>query len=196
MRRILKHQAMVEAEISKLSLQQKTLFFCSICQRQQPVYEHYSKGQQWANPRPLRVLLEQCWDWSIFPDKFKKPKEPDPVDFITIEYNQSSSGLACEAFSSVQYLIYLINHSANEDVAPPVEYAFNILDSYLYQKLSLTNVSSNNDYLVDSHRLVSQEIARQLETLKMVSRLLISKSDWKNYREVCSPQNLLNLSTK
>lgn len=190
MRIILEHQNQVTSEMASLSIVQRVLFLCAVCQRQIPVYEKFSAGHSWENHAELQVLMNDCWDWAVSLGKVNKPSEPIPEKFIDIEFEQSSSGLAVEAFSSVEYLVYLIVSESSDASAPPVEYAFTILDSYLYEKLELP-VSKEGDQLVDSSELVVQEMKRQNEQLSMVSSIDWQLEDWTKFRKEVEIQSLL-----
>ncbi|WP_428634416.1 DUF416 family protein [Sedimenticola sp.] len=191
MRIILEHQNKVALEMSGLSTVQKALFLCAVCQRQIPVYEMFSVGQSWDNHVELRALLDICWDWAISFGRTDKPSEPIPEKFIDVSFNQSSSELAIEAFSSAEYLTHLIVSEVSDGTAPPVEYAFTILDSYVYEKLGLISISQENDRLVDSSELVVQEMERQNEHLLKVSAENWKMDDWDGFRKDAEEQSLL-----
>jgi hypothetical protein len=191
MRIILEHQNQVASDMANLSIVQRVLFLCAVCQRQISVYEKFSAGHSWDNHAELKVLMNDCWDWAVSLGKASKPSEPIPEQFIDIDFDQSSSGLAVEAFSSVEYLAYLIVSESSDVSVPPVEYAFTILDSYLYEKLELP-VSKEGDQLVDTSELVVQEMKRQNEQLSMVSSIDWQLEDWTNFRKEVEIQSLLN----
>lgn len=64
MRIILEHQNQVANGLASLSIVQKALFLCAVCQRQIPVYEKLSVGLTWDNHAELKVLMNDYWDWA------------------------------------------------------------------------------------------------------------------------------------
>ncbi|MEM9341914.1 MAG: DUF416 family protein [Pseudomonadota bacterium] len=190
MRQMLSHQEYVGNRLSSLTPDKGALFLCAVSQRQVPVYELFAADQRWGHVAGFRDLMQQCWAAALSPGTSTRPAHPNAEDFISSDFGQSGSSLAIEAYSSLEVLIGILNGEPIS--AAPVEYAYTILDSYLYGTLGLATVSAENDAAVDAHPLTVQEMQRQTRALDDISSTSWRAADWASWRDKAAQQSLLS----
>ncbi|WP_341368897.1 DUF416 family protein [Yoonia sp. BS5-3] len=192
MRPIFLHQESIFALLRELSHRQVTLFLCAVCQRQMGVYCEYVSGHPWDNRSELRSILNTCWHVSVFNENYEAIIEPEMTDFLDVDFNQSSSRFAIDAFSSIWHLTRWIVSKDECSIAGPVENAFSILDGYIYELVAQTEVTAQNDLMVDQHQLVQQEIHRQNLQLQRVSSLGWGSENWRSFQAEVEGETLLS----
>jgi len=188
----LEHCGLVKQRYTGLSRFQQAIFLCLACERQFPVYEHYSSGTDWDNTPELRILLDVCWGWSILEGQEPKPNMPNAHNFLQITDGLAGRGHADHPFYSVQYLAdFIINEESNL-AGYPAEKGQDIIDAYLYDTVFM-EVTNETERLVDVHPLMTQEINRQNHDMEMVAQDDWQKVDWRRVKENMTGQSVLRL---
>jgi len=165
-----------------LSTMKITLYLCAVCQRQISVYDDYARGKAWGNCSAVHSLLEACWTWVALDGASDKPPIPSEADYIDNDSEQSSSGLAVDAFSSIWHLTNWINNNDPSSISGPIENSFIILDAYVYEQMDFDEVSQINDEFVDNSELVKREIDRQKQQLALVRSLSMVSESIRNFK--------------
>lgn len=174
-----------------LTIFQKSLFLCMICERLFPVYERYANAETWDNSDSLRDLLDSCWKWSSSLGSTKKPTLPDPSNFLDIIGGQSSSGHANSPFYSIQFLVRSIIEEFPYNEAYPASGALTTIDAYLFDEFY--EYSKENEKLVANHPLMVQEMHRQEQNLISVSQENWQENDWMIFKNKMQGENALEL---
>jgi len=192
MRKCLEHNSLIKEKLSSLSLFQCTLFFSLTCERQLPVYAKFSLGKPWSNFKALRLLLDECWDWSISHGKGQKPFIPTADNFIEITSGQAGAGHALYPYYSIEDLVKCIANQVVDPKANPANNAITIIDSYLYDT-EFESVTKKNDALVDEHPLMVNEIRYQIANINAVSNKNWVAVDWQKEKNKVIGKSILNL---